>query len=331
VLRKLTDARLVTTDGEIEATAGQAELVHEALISGWKRLGDWVNENREFLLWRQRLSGLLAVWKKEQESGEALLRGPFLIEAQKWFDQRNQDLSDPERKFISASRVERERLAREDKERQEHQLKIARELAEAQKERAEEAETNRWLQKERAEDAEKRAKEQKEAAQADAAAAKSFRRLAGILAVVALTAVGGAIFGFWQNQNAEVANAEAKRQEAIAKKNANKERTSRNAAEEQARIANEQRVRAEQQTRVAEEQGRIAESRRLAAESSSALSKHPQRSLLLAVEAFKTTQPLHGARTVAAEQSLRKALGVIGGPTTCNKRVINKCRWDQPG
>ena len=70
---------------------------------------------------------------------------------------------------------------------------------------------------------------------------------------------------------------------------------------------------AEEQARRAEEQARIAESRRLAAESSSALPKYPQRSLLLAVEAVKVQQPLHGVRAAAAEQSLREALGVIGG------------------
>src|SRR4029077_10518518 len=104
-----------------------------------------------------------------------------------------------------------------------------------------------------------------------------------------VAAVGGAIFGFWQKNEAEirkhaaeVANAEAKRQEVMAKENANKEKVSRNEAEEQTRIANEERVKAEEQTRIAEEQACIAESRRLAAESSSALTKYPQRSLLLA-------------------------------------------------
>ena len=63
----------------------------------------------------------------------------------------------------------------------------------------------------------------------------------------------------------------------------------------------------------AKEQTRIAESRRLAAESSSALTKYPQRSLLLAVEAVKVKQPLHGIRVVADEQSLREALSLIGG------------------
>ena len=43
------------------------------------------------------------------------------------------------------------------------------------------------------------------------------------------------------------------------------------------------------------------------------LTKYPQRSILLAVEAVKSEQPLHGVRVVADEQSLREALGVIGG------------------
>jgi WD domain, G-beta repeat len=63
----------------------------------------------------------------------------------------------------------------------------------------------------------------------------------------------------------------------------------------------------------AEEQARIAESRRLAAESTSSLTKYPQRSVLLAVEAVKAEQPLHGVRLAADEQSLRQALGFIGG------------------
>jgi conflict system STAND superfamily ATPase/WD40 domain-containing protein len=84
-------------------------------------------------------------------------------------------------------------------------------------------------------------------------------------------------------------------------------------AETEARHASERALFAEQQTRRAEEQARIAESRRLAAESSSALIRFPQRSLLLAVEALRLVQPLHGVRVAAAEQSLREALAFVGG------------------
>jgi WD40 repeat protein len=64
-----------------------------------------------------------------------------LIEAQNWFDQRSQDVSDRERKFISASREQRERLAREEKEQQQRELDAVRKLAETERRRAD-AESN---------------------------------------------------------------------------------------------------------------------------------------------------------------------------------------------
>ena len=118
-------------------------------------------------------------------------------------------------------------------------------------------------------------------AQAHAQEKRRQQRLIGALLVFALLAVGtsaAAIFGFWQKGEAE----------------------------KQTRLA----VDAEQ---VANEQARIAESRRLAAESSSTLTKYPQRSLLLAVEAVKVGRSLQGVRVAEAEQALREALSIIGG------------------
>src|SRR5271165_6433351 len=122
LVTKLANERLLVTNQSASGLEQTVEVAHEALISNWSTLRAWVNEDREFLLWRDRLGPLIAEWKRAQESDEALLRGPLLIEAQKWFDQRTQDLSDQERKFISASREQRERLRREEKERQEREL-----------------------------------------------------------------------------------------------------------------------------------------------------------------------------------------------------------------
>ena len=110
---RLADARLLVTGRDAATGTISVEVAHEVLIRNWDRLKGWLNEDREFLLWRQRLSTMLTAWERTQESDETLLRGPLLIEAQKWFDQRSQDLSDQERKFISTSREQRERLARE--------------------------------------------------------------------------------------------------------------------------------------------------------------------------------------------------------------------------
>jgi WD40 repeat protein len=137
IVVKLAKERLLVTNRSPSDREQTVEVAHEALISNWSTLRAWVNEDREFLLWRERLGSLLAEWERAQESDETLLRGPLLIEAQKWFHQRSQDLSDQERKFISASRQEREQLARQEKERQEREIEAARKLAEEQKERAE--------------------------------------------------------------------------------------------------------------------------------------------------------------------------------------------------
>jgi hypothetical protein len=147
--RELCQARLLVASGEGEELS--LEVAHEVLFVNWERLRKWLDEDREFLLWQKRLGALLTEWERAQESNEALVRGPLLIEAGKWFDHRTQDFSDQERRFISASRALRERLAQEERERQERDLEAARSLAEEQKRRAELSE--------------KREKEQKEAAQ----------------------------------------------------------------------------------------------------------------------------------------------------------------------
>jgi WD40 repeat protein len=147
---KLANERLLVTNQFATGLQPTVEVAHEALISHWATLRAWVNEDREFLLWRERLGALLTEWERAQESDEALLRGPLLSEAQKWFDQRSQDLSGPERKFIAASRALRERLAREERERQEREIEAARKLAEEQKQRAELSERREKEQKEAA-------------------------------------------------------------------------------------------------------------------------------------------------------------------------------------
>jgi phage terminase small subunit len=110
-----------------------------------------------------------------------VLRGPLLTEAQKWFDLRSQDLSDRERKFISASRALRERLAREERERQEREIEGARKLAEEQKQRAELSERREQEQKEAVQklaEAAEKLKVERAAAEQHARVAESQRRVA---------------------------------------------------------------------------------------------------------------------------------------------------------
>ena len=101
VLKKLADARLVTTTGQPEAA--QAELAHEALISGWRRLGNWVNENREESRLKERLLESAREWQKNSKGGDFLYRGTQLAAAEESFGSSAQSLPKLAREFLEAS------------------------------------------------------------------------------------------------------------------------------------------------------------------------------------------------------------------------------------
>src|SRR5918996_926899 len=111
----LADARLVVTD---RTPDGQevAELVHEALITSWDRLGQWVDADRTFRSWQERLRMAIQQWEISGRRDEGtLLRGGLLAEAERWLGDRGGELAEPERHYIltSIKMQEQERIASE--------------------------------------------------------------------------------------------------------------------------------------------------------------------------------------------------------------------------
>jgi hypothetical protein len=119
VLKKLADARLVTTGRDDRPEAAQAELAHEALISGWRRLGEWVNENREKSRLKERLFDSAREWQKNSKREDFLYRGLQLAAAEENFGSSDESLSKLGREFLDASIVARHR---EQQEKQREQL-----------------------------------------------------------------------------------------------------------------------------------------------------------------------------------------------------------------
>jgi WD40 repeat protein/KaiC/GvpD/RAD55 family RecA-like ATPase len=103
VLKRLTDARLLVTSPASGDDEGSVELSHEALIHNWDRFGVWLDEDREFLLWRRRFTQLVDVWRAAGQAEDRLLAGALLVEAEKWLNARADDISGHERDFITAS------------------------------------------------------------------------------------------------------------------------------------------------------------------------------------------------------------------------------------
>ena len=119
-------------------TSGETtvEVAHEALISRWTRLREWLDEDREFFYWRQRLRSGLAQWERSGEDAGALFRGALLVEACHWLSQRPSQLNQQERVFIQRGEQQRTlEEARRESERQ--RLEEATRVALEERRRAE--------------------------------------------------------------------------------------------------------------------------------------------------------------------------------------------------
>ncbi|WP_088243513.1 eIF2A-related protein [Calothrix rhizosoleniae] len=91
LVTQLADTRLVITNQNHSTKEETVEVTHEALLSAWPTLMDWIREDREFLLWRGRTKQDLSKWHKQGESSNYLLTGGALVEAEKWLPQVNDE------------------------------------------------------------------------------------------------------------------------------------------------------------------------------------------------------------------------------------------------
>jgi WD40 repeat protein len=291
LVRRIADARLVVTDRD-PAGEETVEVVHESLIRGWGKLREWMQADRGFRTWQERLRAALHQWEASERDDGALLRGVPLAEAEEWLTEREADLSQTERQFIRKSLALQEQEQAEKEAQHRRELEAARILAEEAKARQEAEEKVR-------QEAEQRVQEQTRAT-------KRLRWLVVGLALVFLIAVGIALFAIQERNKAQHA-------EHIAEQERDKAKNAETEAKWQAIIAQQQEEEAKKQALEAERQTRIAQARRLAAQAQVILEQFPQRSLLLAVEALNVTLREGESRIPVAEQVLRDALAKTGG------------------
>lgn len=99
-LERFVDVRLLVS----RADKGERvlEVAHETLFRSWARYGDWLSEEREFLLWRKRLGASLSEWERTGRDDGALLRGAILGEASRWLELAPHKLTPSEQDYIRA-------------------------------------------------------------------------------------------------------------------------------------------------------------------------------------------------------------------------------------
>jgi WD40 repeat protein len=102
LVKWLADTRLVVTSQD-ETKQETVEVVHEALIRNWGELRGWMESDREFRTWQERLRGAMQQWEATNRDDGALLRGAALEAAKEQIKARKGDLSPEEQEFIWAS------------------------------------------------------------------------------------------------------------------------------------------------------------------------------------------------------------------------------------
>ncbi len=74
-MKPFADARLLVVGRDEASGEETVELAHEALIRSWPELREMLENDRRFLLWRQRLRFLLDEWARSNRDEALLLRG----------------------------------------------------------------------------------------------------------------------------------------------------------------------------------------------------------------------------------------------------------------
>ncbi|MBR7673992.1 WD40 repeat domain-containing protein, partial [Streptomyces daliensis] len=117
VLEALVRARLVILDGT------RADLAHEAVLTAWPRLREWIEEDRERLRVHRRMTEAAGTWQELGRDAGALYRGTQLALLREWLARPSarEELNSQERAFADAS------IAAQDAE-QNRALRTARRL-----------------------------------------------------------------------------------------------------------------------------------------------------------------------------------------------------------
>ena len=135
LVQKLADfnTRLLVTDQPKEDNE-TAEVIHEALIQRWGQLKQWMDANRTFRLWQERLRLDIERWEANNQDQDALLRGAPLAEAEGWLlSDRHELLSEIEKAYITEGVTFRDEKALAKEAQRQRELEQERQRTAAQR------------------------------------------------------------------------------------------------------------------------------------------------------------------------------------------------------
>lgn len=126
VVERFGHARLLASTRDARTGAPTVEIAHEALVARWPRLASWVDEERDAIWVRRRLSDAAEEWLERDRDTGFLLTGGRLELFAAWASTTDLHLSTDERALLAASLAERERIAAAEADRQAEERRLER-------------------------------------------------------------------------------------------------------------------------------------------------------------------------------------------------------------
>ena len=118
--------RLLSFDRDPVTRSPTVEISHEALLTEWTRLREWIDGARHDVRNQRRLADAMREWIAAGRTPAYLLRGGRLEQLHGWATMTTLPLSDPEQEFLDASIAEAERAATDEREREERATEAER-------------------------------------------------------------------------------------------------------------------------------------------------------------------------------------------------------------
>ena len=120
VVDLFVDKHLLEAGGD--DSGGTVEVAHEELFKAWDRLQNWLDEDRDYLLWNRRMDYAVQEWLQSDKSAKSLMLGETLSEAERHLQKHPGDALDKQQEeFLEASRLAQGQL---DKARRRNRLFI---------------------------------------------------------------------------------------------------------------------------------------------------------------------------------------------------------------
>jgi serine/threonine protein kinase/WD40 repeat protein len=95
--------RLISFDRDPGTREPTVEIAHEALLSAWDRLRDWIDEAREDIRTQRRLSFSVAEWEASERDPSFLLSGARLEQVRSWAETTTLALAAADRDYVAES------------------------------------------------------------------------------------------------------------------------------------------------------------------------------------------------------------------------------------